>query len=702
MSFPPNAQDPNRRDDLPLHVALSEEALDPKARRAVAGASVRIGGKIYDFSPFIEFYGSDFTARVVESFTRVYIHATPSTTEKRASNLKRILLYLAKAGISSDDHAPVSRVYRQLRDGEHASIVRRDMSDAIESVVSRLRNISDYSIVSTSNALTRQNIIESASPMLQDLAREGLWPDVGPLKGIAGSRETRGHNVPSLGELIRDEEENESRRRDIQALNRERLKRLREICEAELIREEYEFDHRKRMMDGSPVPFDRIRQAVDTICEVGTKKGWQSSASVECFPAKNKTECQISFARYFAATGSGTFRLTKLNSALWPIIYHCGGTESIQKYIEPSPRALVSAYTIVLIDTGINPQPCDDLAADPFVGQARFGKVALRTISSIKNRAGYKSIDVDLIDVKSEEDDTPAELSAAIVVPQGNVSTVKAIEIWRKISEPTRFVARNNDNSEAEHLWIIRNGSNKEIVRYKHSSWKDWWAALLEDYKSDPVIGGLPIQRKMIRPTVLQIRAVQSDTDAELIARLAHHTTSTLTMRYLTRPHLNAILDGHIRKFQNLFESILVADDGRAAEALAIDPSVLRARRQEAVATGLGFVCSNPTAGVQPGTEGGICSRLDACSTCPLMRFVPSAEGLLGLALFKRGLEAAEEGFVARNPDRWSRVWLPGLALCVAIEQRLRSGHKKRMLDDANDAADRGLAAGQLVLFKPW
>ncbi|MGQ3285553.1 hypothetical protein [Bosea sp. (in: a-proteobacteria)] len=703
MSAPPETHDPSLGYDLPLHVALSEDAVDPKARRAVAGASVRLGGKIYDFSPFIEFYGSKFTARVVESFTRIYIQATPSTTEKRASNLKRILLCLAKIAIASKDESAIARVYKKLRDSEHASISHRDMADAVETVIRRLRDISDFSIVSTENVLTRQNIIESASPMLQDLAREGLWPDVGPLKGIPGSRETRGSNVPSLGELMREGEQSDARRRDIQTLNRKRLKRLREICEDELLREEAAFDRRQRMMDESPIPLERIRQAIREICDLGTTRGWDTPASIECFPYQNIWQCQISFARYFSSENNGTFRLTKVDSALWPIIYHCGGTDVIQKYIEPSTRALVAAYCIVMIDTGLNPQPCDHLAADPFVGQARFGKVALRTIGTTKNRAGYKSIEVDVLDGAPVAYNQLSDISAATIVPHGKVSTVKAIEIWQKLSEPTRRIARAIRSPDAEYLWIVRNGSTKDIIIYKHSSWKDWWASLLSDYKDDTVIGRLPIQRKMIRPTVIQMRAIQNSVDAAFVGKFGHHSTPNITMRrYLNRDHINDVLDERIRKFQNLFESVLVEDPEYAAEMLAIDPKVMRERRDEAVSTGLGFVCANPNAGIQPGTEGGSCSKLDACSTCPMMRFSPSQEAMLGLVLFKRGLADAEEEFIARNPDRWARVWLPGLALCIAIEQRIEGGPKKRMLDAANDAADRGLAAGHLVLFKPW
>lgn len=524
MSVPPKTPDPSPSRELPLHVTLSEQAEDPKARKAVPGASVRIGGKIYDFGCFTEFFGSEFTARIVEAFTRIYIQATPSTTEKRAGNLKRIFLALAKMGITSSEDTPVSRVYQKLRDGEHASISRKDMADAIESVVKRLRDTSDFYIVSTTNVLTRQNIIESASPMLQDLAREGLWPNVGPLKGIAGSRETRGNNISSLGELVREGEGKNGRGRDIQALNRERLKRLREICEDELLREESEFDRRQRMVNSSAVPSTRIRDV-------------------------------------------------------------------IQNYLEPSSRALVAAYCIVLIDTGLNPQPCDHLAADPFIGQAKFGKIALRTLSTTKNRAGYKSIDVDVIEPNNDINIYNAALSAATVVPQSKISTVKAIEIWKKISEPTRRLAQEEENPDADRLWIVRKGTTKKIILYRHSSWKDWWASLLKKYKNDAVIGGLPIQRKMIRPTVIQIRAVQTSLDAVFSARFSHHSSPALTMRrYLNRKHINDMLDQRIRTFQNRFEAILIEEDEYASEMLGIDLGVLRMRREEAVATGLGRV----------------------------------------------------------------------------------------------------------------
>lgn len=708
-------------DEIPLHVALCEPATDPRARPCIPGQSVRLQGVLHDFGDLIPLYGSSFTSRLLDSFTRVYVHATGSTTERRTKNLRRMLVFLAfRAGLKAEVNRPVWRVFRALLEGTHATITREDMVDAVEVYVGSVRDLQNFDVVATTNELTRQNMIESLSPILQELGREGLWPDIGPLKGLRGSRVSRGNNIPALGELVRSLTSDapsssvEGNEPNPIELSRQRLIRLRQLFENALLEEEAAFDRQiqlttmangitvKEIRDAVrrlPTDYDRKRIVVELPRQVR-----------RCFPLENDDLRLSSLLRYIKAEHCGHFRLQDLSYGLQRVVATCGGTAKVMSYLEGGPRALMSAYMLVSIDSGLNIQPCDDLSADPFVGKAKHGRVTLRTISSIKNRAGYKLVDGNILEVEeepaeAEEDKRMAEgYRLPLIVDGAKISGAKAIQIWLKLSQPQRERARNAQSGDTELLWVLRHGHETNYVRrYQHHSWKHWWNEFLEEHAEDPVIGGLPIQRRMIRTTLIQLRQLNHGGDTEVVAMLSGQSSARITERHYTnRAYLQKLLLNRIREFVKLFEaSIGDYSDDRALQ-LSLSPAEYKKRRETAVATGLGFDCSDPLSGYQPGTAGKTCTRLDACSSCPLLRFVPSQASIENLILFLRSLEAAQEEFFARNASRWVRVWMPAQALCMAISQLLAASAKKILLSRAEQTVAAGLTSGSLKLLRLW
>jgi hypothetical protein len=416
-----------------------------------------------------------------------------------------------------------------------------------------------------------------------------------------------------------------------------------------------------------------------------------------------------SLLRYIRSDFRGVFRLQQLPYGLQRVVATCGGTANVMSYLEGGPKALLAAYSLLLIDTGYNLQPCDDLAADPFTGRARYGNIRLTRVSSVKNRANYKSVDGWITeeddDLSSTGEETDRKyIEAPIVVANAKISAGRAIEIWKKLSQPQRDRALRAGNGVADYLWIIRHGHDPlEVRRYDHASWKHWWNEFLSEHINDPVIGGLSITRRMIRTTVIQLRDAFHDSDAEVIALVSGQNRSQVTVRhYLNRTYIRRLLDERIREFQTLFEVSVAGKKVERASQLELSLDEFNERHIRAVETGLGFNCSDPNAGFQSGTEGKLCTRLDACSTCPLLRFVPSIQSVKALVIFHHSLKAAESEFIARNPERWIKVWLPALALCTAIILLLSSGPKQILLRQANSALETGFADQTIVLFQPW
>lgn len=708
-------------DDVPLHVALCEPPPDPRTRPGVAGRSVRLQGMLHDFGNLIPLYGSSFTSQLLDAITKVYVHATGSTTERRTKNLRRLLVFLAnRAGDTAEVGRPIWRVFKALMEGDRASITHEDMVDAVEVYAGSLRDLKNFDVVSTANELTRQNIIESLSTILQDLGQEGLWPNIGPLKGLRSSRVSRGSNIPALGELAHGSARKAPRLStgDGEAnpieLSRQRLTRLRQIFENALLAEEATFDRQIKLVSVSnAINIKDIRKAVEHLpTDYDRQRVFVELPRTvrRCFPLENDDIRLSSLLRYLKVEHDGHFRLQDLSVGLQRVVATCGGTAKVMSYLEGGPRALMSAYMLVSIDSGMNIQPCDDLSEDPFVGKAKHGRITLRTVSSIKNRADYKPVQGEFLEYEQafpepeESNGKPSEHRLPLFVDGAKISGARAIEIWLKLSKPQRDWARNKRNREADYLWILRHGHDTDHVRrYQHASWKHWWNEFLEEYAEDPVIGGLPIQRRMIRTTLIQLRQVYHGGDTEVVAMLSGQSSARVTERHYTnRVYLRKLLHAKIREFIKLFEVSIGEHSEKRASQLSLSFDEYKDQRETAVSTGLGFDCSNPRSGYQPGTAGKICTRLEACSSCPLLRFVPTQQSVNSLVLFLRSLEAAQEEFFARNAPRWVRVWMPAMALCMAITQLLAASAKKIMLSRAEQLVAAGLSSGSLKLLRLW
>jgi len=701
--------------NIPIHIALSEPPRNFKQRAAVPGQSVRIKGYLHDFASLIPLYGSVFVASLLDGFTRHYALANPATSVKKSGHLRRLLSHLATKAISeADRNAPVVKVYNALCNGTPEVISREDMVDAANLFFAPLRDLQNRSVVDSANKLSRQNIIESLSAALQELASQSLWPDIGPVRGLSGSR-AGDTEIVSLGEVLRSEEsissiENHS---ELVDRSRRRLTRLRQLCETMLLREQENFDNHQRLISETHHPtLAEIQAAIDELPTDYDRKNRKMPLPPQvdrCFPLADDTVRKSSLLRYIKAELGGVFRLQQLPVGLQRVVAKCGGTASVMACLEGGSRALMAAYTLVLIDTGFNIQPCDDLAADPFTGKAKRGKITLRRASSVKNRAGSKAVSGHIRetdDADELEAGTSVEtLEIPLVVPNTTISGAQAITIWKRLSEPQRARARAASNPDADLLWIIRNGNSPtEVNRYLHSAWKSWWADFLNEHGDDPVIGGLPINRRMIRKTLQQLNYAKHNGDAEIVALLAGQSRARTSLgHYISKAFIKHILDQEIRKFQNLFEADVAGDAPERASQLGISDDEFNRRRRDAADAGLGLTQIDQTPEGQVHPTGTVRDSDGACGLlCPMLQFRPTPQSIKALVHFHRSLSSAEAEFVTRSPERWIRVWLPALALCIAITSLLEGGSKRRLLRSAQSEIERELADNTLTLFQPW
>ncbi|MFW2350135.1 hypothetical protein [Qipengyuania sp.] len=696
------------------HIALSQRPIANRELEAVPFSSVRLAGELVNLGEIRKLYGPAFTGKLLDEFTLKWIDGPPSSNSKRAAGLRRWLIDLFHRADEPQAAAPLRLVREKLIACEFSAINADDFEHALSDFVSRANDPNDRSIFTTSNHTTRRPVIEALSAAIRSLATPMGWPKIKTLKCTL--KRKRGV-TPSLGELEFTDGKLDRHSNSTAGLyartvarNGERLNRLRTIAEAELIEchETYkrgqELLSRKDLQDPSTLRRAEFRLAsIPDFAKRKSKLPWIVEA---CFPT-NDAEMQLAnLLAHIVENHDG--KVSGSNDWSTHGIRHLvtlhGGPQRVAEFLEGGTRALVAAYTIVLIESGFNVQSCNDLSSEPFVGQPSSGRVDLHVLSSIKNRPRPRRVQ--------------AILGGGQVFLNSmgyKISGKRAIDIWLEISEPIRRRAKEEsakrsashaqdgaprsdrlggDNVE-DWLWILPTGLNNagEVRKASAGNFRDWWTRLLTDHADDPIIGGLPIRRKHIRPTVIQMKATGRNGDVELAAVSANHQSSKTTFQnYLNRPYIRIHLEEQIRDFQNLLEVAVVAPAKNDSTSQSVPTLAFDRLRERALECGLAFY-----------ENVDLCTPLGSAELeLTPIEYSDTSSGMASAALLRLSLDHAQDEFFARNPSRWVSIWLPLHALSIAIWNNLSSGPRAERFKAIADDILHKLADGKLEPFRAF
>lgn len=655
------------------------------------GPSAVLFGRTFTFDEFVPLYGRTFAAGLAAAWERANQLQRPKPTIKRLAAVKRLFVWLA-AQDALGDSGVAGEVYREFRDNGVLGVPKLDWCDAVDAFCERLRNPACTDVIDSPNMLTRRNIVQYLSAGLRQIADTGFLPHVGPLKGC-GYGQLSGGNIPALFELSKGKKTRTAfpqplPNKDIAALaelSRVRLAALRSCAVRRLLQEYQIFRRGQELMQRPDLPSpDEFENALAT----------KVTKNLFSVLPDDPDGMLGGLLRFVSFRRQNRLFVRREHYPIQVLVSHLGGAELLVRQLEGTIDALVAAYAIVLIDTGFDIGTCDDLPANPFIGEVRSGHQRIATISAIKIRSGGKVVEAVLLD---------GEFDLQVKVPGQELGSVTAIRMWQEMSAPLR--ARASDPKTADKLWLIAGGSlNQGQPRLCYATaFKMAWNRFLKEIQGDEQIGGLPIQRRMIRPTVLQLRAAANQFEYTAPQAMANHSRSGMTMRYLGATWFKAELARRIREFQDLYEAAAASGIKDAAGWLDIPAAELDRRQAKAVDTGLGFVCLEPRKGIQLGTtKGEPCTRLDACATCPLRRFVPTSESLVALVVFNSALREQSSAFQAGNPERWATTWLPHLALTEGIIAALENGPHRPKLGRAREEARHRLATGEVAMPRLW
>lgn len=155
--------------------------------------------------------------------------------------------------------------------------------------------------------------------------------------------------------------------------------------------------------------------------------------------------------------------------------------------------ALNAAYRIVLIDTGANPQPIDDLPLNLFKGNTRRGRRRIASFRPQKNRASGKPFPANL-----PNEELYLSTRGSNGMPSGKTVVELYINLSQSMREPT--------GPTSERLWVWRTAWAARVRTSLISMASKRWPAFLKRIESNPLLGALPITRPIIRKAVANSR----------------------------------------------------------------------------------------------------------------------------------------------------------------------------------------------------
>lgn len=334
-----------------------------------------------------------------------------------------------------------------------------------------------------------------------------------------------------------------------------------------------------------------------------------------------------------------------------------GGVAAVESYLNADTQTLVAALILVLCDTEMNLSSALRLEVDC---------VTIDDDSEYRNIHARKA--------RSPGKEVVAHLP---VSSPGRVSAVRAIEMVLEMTARARTIA---SPEAASRLFIFRGETQSKVSALHEFTAREAFRRL---QNAHPELQGA-YTLDMIRPSRLLDTAYSDNGNLTIARAIADHSRPQTTKGYGDRWPVRVEYEKRIRRFQSLFQSVVIHSSDSAAERLGMTPAAAEELFQKALRTGLGVLCLNPRAGVQPGTRAGeVCTRPEACPGCSQAIFVASILNTVDLLRFQRALYQGARALETLEPARWNEYWIPWLAFSEVVVEKMVRGPTAAVLHEA-------------------
>ena len=690
------------------------------------GVRIDAHERVYWFKELVPLYGENFTSRLGEAWGTANQGNRSNTVGKRWVTLKRFLVLVAgeaAVNLGGKCHQLVEHLQADAYTAPSEALLTR----AVNIITSKIRDKSNNTAISTDNDRTRDNFLHTLNAALRTLTKTSFFPEIDGIRGLGRPR--RKSSALTLGELTTNDRPRAtlpsalslSEHSDaILTLSEARLKALKACLSTELNHEYSLFKYGRNTIDNDSLP--SIKEITDALTNI-RRCSWQErslliSGRIKSTFGDHVTPLQIAI-RLIALKYNGRFFARDLPTSEYSLINICGGSLNVVRHLEATKISTNAAFAIVLCETGFNVSTLQNLRANPYVGKARRGKQWIATLGARKPRARGQ---MNIATVRAHNIDDEFEIHedvethvgysfyrsvAALQITKENneISALQALQIYQEMAAPLRKRAlEQGDLFTLERFWLAPRGraaNGGTVTSNIEHAGLHWWPEFIARHRDHPIIGGLPITRRMMRRTIFQVRMGNGSMDLPALQSSAGHRGSAQTLAYIDASWIRNRFSQLMRGFQELFEAAFIATMSSAQiTRLGGSDAVNRDRSQRAYESGFDFICTNTPAELLSTSysRGPTCTPLVPCEDCPFRRFTPSDVNFRSLYLMDTALKRAEGHFIIANPARWAHIWLPWRAVTAAYANKIYKSPFKKQYIRAATEIDQQLEVGHLAL----
>lgn len=339
-----------------------------------------------------------------------------------------------------------------------------------------------------------------------------------------------------------------------------------------------------------------------------------------------------------------------------------------------SREARVAAFVWLSINYAINPDALLNLTTNCLVPIGNDGQYQL-----VWNKLRKGAENQESVVVSSRRD--------GVALTYDTFTAVDVVEYLRVCTENIRGFAREEDRNSL-FIGFYKNNTKGTSGERVHVPSKLALGTINKGFKS--LCRKVSGERwsstlKALRGSVLLLTGLVTR-DVMQVMQVGRHSDLTMAAKYTH--HLPEILrrERKVREFLDWFETVLTVNIDQFAEKVGIDPEVYDIRKQRVLNQQFGGIhCSDPMAGVQPGTiEGEVCHRIDKCVSCSNRRslFLATKENIANVIHWREALAKAEDSLGEEQFLRW-RLWK--LFACSILDRLYSVREQRRLLMEAEE-----------------
>ncbi|MGP5019760.1 hypothetical protein ACTXK7_19450 [Vreelandella alkaliphila] len=319
----------------------------------------------------------------------------------------------------------------------------------------------------------------------------------------------------------------------------------------------------------------------------------------------------------------------------------------VRSYLGNDSLVLAAAHAFITIEVAGNPDSISNLQRDALQYEE---DAQVYVLSWNKYRSGEEP---ESEIVSSRTDGGP--------ITKGSLSVEDVFRHVLQITEPMLALAREEDQN-ALFMGDYKNNTRANIEEGFRRPTKINPATLNSKFREICHLassGKWSSPLKAIRGSVLLLEGLLTG-DATAVGKKGRHKTYDMARKYVS--HMPEMLrrTSKIREFLAWFEALLTIDIEDYADKIGIDKEAYDERKKVILENHFGGIqCSDPKAGVQPGTvEGVVCDRVDKCVSCEQRRdiFVLSQSNVISLLQWHAVIERAQKGLSEDEFEPWA-LW---------------------------------------------